>query len=69
MLFASVNPTIGAFRIKTHHSEHLFIKSNQLKMVDTKFIADHVKDRIISQPGISYKQLAKLCKEQLKVFL
>ncbi|XP_052181964.1 uncharacterized protein LOC127794758 [Diospyros lotus] len=69
LLFGSLDRKSNKFIIKTYNSVHKCYKSNRNRLCNSKFIARHFRERILSQPEIKIREIQQLCRESLNMFV
>lgn len=68
-MFASIETKTNNFIIKTYKPIHRYYRTNKNKQCSSRFIASHFRSGILSQPGIKIREIQKLCRKELHVYV
>ncbi|WMV26536.1 hypothetical protein MTR67_019921 [Solanum verrucosum] len=69
LLFGSIDSRTGDFVVKNYNPVHKCNGTTKNKLVNSKYLSERYKDRIISEPGIRVFQFQILVKKELNVYV
>ncbi|KAM3338250.1 hypothetical protein P3S68_031467 [Capsicum galapagoense] len=69
LLFGIHDSRTGDFQVKKYNPVHICNATTKNKLVNSKYLAERYRNRIISEPGIRVFHFQNLVKKELEIYI